>query len=194
MIDYLLFDIEPEFSYCIEDARRHLRQLNQVTRSAVLDSYLAGFTNSDSMGDYYQFFRLWLSRSAFSNLMAGRKNISGDRCLGILHTVSQIMVENGHNPLKLNRKDLECLLTERRLSLLRLLSMEWLCGTMNAEMLLAHPPLYGQICSVLNSSESSPIVTQLEKETSGHGSPETNVRHLFSEKTSTPKHSFPESF
>lgn len=194
MTEHLLFDIEPEFSYCIEDARRHLRQLNQVTRSAVLDSYLAGFANSESMGDYYQFFRIWLSRSAFSNLMAGRKNIAADRCLGILHTVSEIMVTNGYAPLKLNRKDLECLLTERRLSLVRLLSTEWLCGTMSAEMLLAHPPLYGQICSVLNLSESSPIVTQLEKETSGHGLPETNVRHLFSETTSTPRHSLPESF
>lgn len=194
MTEQLLFDIEPEFFFCIDDAKRHLRQLNQVTRSAVLDSYLAGFTNSESMSDYYQFFRLWLSRSAFSNFMAERKNIAADRCLGILHTVSDIMVTNGYLPLKLNGRDLECLLTERRLSLLRLLMMEWLCGTMNADMLSAHPPLYGQICSVLNSSELSPIVTKLESETSEPGLVSINGKLLFSELTSTPRHLSPESF
>lgn len=194
MSDYLLFDIEPEFSYSIDDQRRHVHQLNVVTRSAVLTVFHRMDEPLKSIYAYHAHFRMWVSRTAWSNFIHGRKRISSDRCLGILYTLSALENKQWHSTLTLSHGDTECLLTERRLCLLRLLTMEWLCGTLSAEMLLAHPPLYGQICSVLNSSESSPIVSQLEKETSEPGLPTTKDRPRSSAMTWTLKHSSQESF
>lgn len=188
------FEIEGEFTYSIDNARQHTRHVNNVTRSVVLETCQAIWGEEANIRDYYEYFAPWLLRTAFYNFLNNRNGISTDRCLGILYSCGHLRCMNGLPPFKLTEEQLECLLTERRLNLLRVYSLEWLSSTMSVEIPSAHPHLYGIICNELNSSESLPSVIPSEKEMSVPGLDAIREQLRSLGQTSTPKHSSPELF
>lgn len=152
----LVFDLISTLETSAIDSRRDERAINEIVRSALKETYSLMYDAPMKVRPFHRYYKLWISRTAFYNLLENRGGSSPTRCLGMLCSDRELRTALALPPYKLSEEQ-ECLL--HRLIQLHLASanlMGWLLGIRSLDTSTALLQVSGQTNKEPNSLELLP--------------------------------------
>lgn len=129
------------------ESRRDEREMNRITRNAIKRTYVEMFDEPIVANQAYRFYKDWIGRSAFSNLINDRGGCAVDRCLGLLCSDRALREAAGLNPHNFDETECQFLHKLIQIGGTRASLLEWLRIIPNSDMSSLPPQASGQTSS-----------------------------------------------
>ena len=143
-----------ELELSVEESREVDRGINALVRSALLRTHEEMYHEPIKIRPFYRYFKPWIGRTSFYNLLEGRGGVSPERAVGLLASDRELREAVGLDPNNITEEEWHVVhkLTRRNLASASLLG--WLRTTKSFDTSIAHLQASGTTFSEPNSFAS----------------------------------------